>query len=95
MPVAWSHAGAAGRRSGPGPATCAWRSTAPRSSPPVVQTGTATRSPTRGSRRSSSVAAVDLEALDLKRIFVHPAIDGFISVTAVIRIGTVAGIVPR
>ena len=40
---------------------------------------------------TGNVATVDPETLDLKRVFVPPAMDGFVSSTTVIRIGTVAG----
>ncbi|MCY4355054.1 MAG: hypothetical protein OXC09_09790 [Truepera sp.] len=44
---------------------------------------------------TSSVAVVGPEPRDFERVFVHPAIDGFVSPTTMIRIATVAGIVPR
>ena len=36
---------------------------------------------------TTNVAAIDPETLELERVFVHPAMDGFVAATTAIRIG--------
>ena len=51
------------------------------------QDGNSITDPREPTRETTNVAAINPETLDFERVFVHPAMDGFIASTTAIRIG--------